>query len=177
MEKEPVRPSDGVARPEANAEIIATTNASRRGATPDKLSRLLRGDLDTIIVKALKKDPTERYTSVTALADDLRRYLRNEPINARPDTFAYRAAKFVRRNRLAVSLGTLAIVATAAGIVGTMIQTRTARAQRDLAMQQLQRRQAVSEFNEFLLSDTAPSGKPFTVWGSSGGRSTSLIMP
>jgi cell division protein FtsL len=101
---------------------------------------------------------------VTALADDLRRYLRNEPINARPDTFAYRAAKFVRRNRLAVSLGTLAIVATAAGIVGTMIQTRTARAQRDLALQQLQRRQAVSEFNEFLLSDAAPSGKPFTVW-------------
>src|SRR5438128_1295420 len=93
MEKEPVRPSDGVARPEANAEIIATTNASRRATTSDKLSRLLRGDLDTIIVKALKKDPTERYTSVTALADDLRRYLRNEPINARPDTFAYRAAK------------------------------------------------------------------------------------
>src|SRR5207253_4528816 len=117
MEEEPVRPSDGVARPEAKAEII-TTNASRRGATPDKLSRLLRGDLDTIITKTLKKDPTERYTSVTALADDLRRYLRNEPINARPDTFAYRAAKFVRRNRLAVSLGTLAIVATAAGIVG-----------------------------------------------------------
>src|SRR5207248_5399048 len=101
MEKEPVRPSDGVARPEANAEIIATTNASRRATTPDKLSRALRGDLDTIITKTLKKDPTERYTSVTALADDLRRYLRNEPINARPDTFAYRAAKFVRPNRLA----------------------------------------------------------------------------
>jgi eukaryotic-like serine/threonine-protein kinase len=50
---------------------------------------MLRGDLDTIVAKALKKKPTERYSSVTAFADDLRRYLRLEPISTRPDTIAY----------------------------------------------------------------------------------------
>jgi len=162
IEKEPTRPSEVVMPTDAQADITYD-NAARRTATPDKLSRLLRGDLDTIIGKALKKNPEDRYPSVTALADDLRRYLRNQPINARPDSFAYRAAKFVRRNRAAVAFSTLAVMATAAGVVGTLIQTRTARAQRDLALRQLLRRQAVNDFNEFLLSDAAPSGKPFTV--------------
>ena len=111
----------------------------------------------------MKKDPAERYFSVTALAEDLRRYLRNQPISARPDTLCYRTAKFVRRNRTAVALATLAILATAAGVVGTLIQARTAREQRDFALRQLVRAEATIEFNEFLLSDAAPSGKPFTV--------------
>ena len=142
---------------------ILATNATKRATTPDKLRRLLRGDLDTIVAKAMKKEPRERYSSVTAMADDLRRYLRNEPISARPDTLSYRAIKFVRRNRTAVVLATLAIVATAAGLVSTLMQARTARAQRDFALRQLVRAQSTIEFNEFLLSDAAPSGKPFTV--------------
>ena len=89
--------------------------AERRTTTPEKLSRSLRGDLDTIVVKTLKKDPRERYASVTALADDLRRYLGHEPISARPDTFVYRTRKFIRRNRMAVSLAVLALVAATAG--------------------------------------------------------------
>jgi serine/threonine protein kinase len=105
VDKEPTRPSETVTLTRTNEEI-ATTNAVRRSTTPDRLRRLLRGDLDTIIAKALKKEPTERYASVTALADDLRRYLKNEPINARPDTFTYRTTKFVRRNRTAVALAT-----------------------------------------------------------------------
>ena len=71
--------------------------------------RLLRGDLGTIAGKALKKNPRERYASVIALGDDLRRYLRHEPISARPDTLPYRAAKFVRRHRLAVAAAVVAI--------------------------------------------------------------------
>ena len=149
-------------RPRATGNIT-TTNAAKRATTPDKLHHLLRGDLDTILAKALKKDPCERYASVTALADDLRRYLRNEPISARPDTIAYRAAKFVRRNRTAVSLATLAIVATTGGLVGTLIQSRTARLERDFALRQVGRGAAPNDFHEFLLSDAAPSGKPFTV--------------
>jgi serine/threonine-protein kinase len=78
----------------------------------DKRRRLLRGDLDTIVRKALKKHPAERYASVSAMADDLRRYQRHEPIRARPDTMAYRAAKFVRRNRLSSA----AVVLTVAGL-------------------------------------------------------------
>ena len=162
FDTEPTRPSDVVARTNENAEA-ATHNAGLRATTPDKLSRMLRGDLGTIVAKALKKKPTERYSSVTAFADDLRRYLRLEPISTRPDTIAYRWAKFVRRNRKAVALATLAVAAMSAGLAGTLIQTRTARAQRDFALHQLRRAEAINEFNDFLLSDAAPSGKPFTV--------------
>ena len=161
VDTEPIRPSDVAASMQTNTKITAC-NAARRATTPYKLRRLLRGDLDTIVAKAMKKEPSERYSSVTALADDLRRYLRNEPISARPDTLAYRAARFARRNRTAVALATLAIVATAAGVVGTLIQTRTARAQRDFAFRQLLRSHEHDAFLEFLLSDAAPSGKPFT---------------
>ncbi|MFN7934622.1 MAG: protein kinase [Bryobacteraceae bacterium] len=88
---------------------------------------LLRGDLDTIIAKALKKDPRERYPSVTAFADDLRRYLANEPIGARADTFLYRAGKFVRRNRLAVAgvaVASVALMVTAAVAVSQAVDAR-----------------------------------------------------
>ena len=78
--------------------MTAAGDAGRRATTPERLRRLLRGDLDTIVAKALKKSPQERYPSVTALADDLRRYLAQQPISARPDTLAYRTAKFARRH-------------------------------------------------------------------------------
>jgi serine/threonine-protein kinase len=162
VDTEPTRPSDSVAPTRANGEIT-TTNATRRATTPEKLRRLLLGDLDTIVAKALKKNPQERYASVTALADDLRRYLRQEPISARPDTLAYRAAKFVRRNRTAVALASLAFAATIAGVTSTLVQARRAREERDFAFRQLSRAEAMNDLNRFLLSDAAPSGKPFTV--------------
>jgi len=162
VDTEPARLSDSVVSKRVDRKIISA-NAARRAATPDKLRRLLRGDLDTIVAKALKKEPCERYASVTAFAEDLRRYLRDEPIRARPDTFAYRAAKFVRRNRSAVALTTIAIAAIIAGLMGTLIQSRNARAERDFAFKQLSRAEAINDLNEFLLSDAAPSGQPFTV--------------
>jgi serine/threonine protein kinase/tetratricopeptide (TPR) repeat protein len=162
VDVEPIRLSDAVTPRSPDSEI-AVINAATRATTPDKLRRLLRSDLDTIVAKALKKEPKERYSSVTAFADDLRRYLRSEPISARPDTLAYRWTRFARRNRAAVVLTMLAVVATAAGLVGVVIQSRTARAERDFAFGQLSRAEAVNNLNEFLLSDAAPSGKPFTV--------------
>jgi tetratricopeptide (TPR) repeat protein len=125
--------------------------------------RVLRGDLDTIVAKALKKNPAERYPSAAALADDLRRYLRHEPISARPDSPGYHVARFVRRNRLAVALAATALVAAIAGVVGTLVQARTARIQRDFALNELARSEAVNDLNTLVLSDAAPSGKPFTV--------------
>jgi serine/threonine-protein kinase len=81
--------------------IIETEPPGVSQSAPTALKRQLRGDLDTIVGKALKKKPAERYPSVTAMAEDLRRHLRHEPIGARPDTVVYRATKFIRRNRLA----------------------------------------------------------------------------
>jgi eukaryotic-like serine/threonine-protein kinase len=127
VEMEPMRPSEVVRRSQDFKG--AARNARRRATTTDRLSRLLRGDLDTIIAKALKKEPARRYSSVTALADDLRRYLRNEPISVRSDPAAYRARKFVRRNRVAVVLVTIAVAVAASGVAGMTVQARWAREQ------------------------------------------------
>jgi serine/threonine protein kinase len=158
VDTEPTSPSDIVTTETANREET-TTNAARRTSTPDKLSRLLQGDLDTIIVKALKKDPRERYASVTALADDLQRYLRHEPIAARPDTLTYRAGKFVRRNRIVVVLASLAFLAAATGVTGTGVQARRARAQRDVAIRERDRGSRVTQFmiKMFKVSDPGES--------------------
>ena len=125
--------------------------------------RTLRGDLDTIAAKALKKAPSERYASVSAMADDLRRYLKHQPIAARPDSASYRAAKFVRRNRALVAIGSLAVMAIFAGLIGTVTQARRANDERDFAWRQVARAEAISDLNSFVLSDAAPGGKPFTV--------------
>jgi serine/threonine-protein kinase len=103
LELEPPRTSEAITSD--NSNVIA----ERRGTTPDKLRRGLRGDLDTIVGKALKKNPQERYVSVGGFANDLQRYLKHEPIGARPDTLTYRTAKFLRRNRTAVAFSAAAI--------------------------------------------------------------------
>ncbi len=86
--------------------------------------RHLRGDLDTVVLKAMHKEPSRRYASVTALADDIRRYLEGLPVAARPDTAIYRATKFVRRHRLGVA-ATAAVVASLA--IGVALAVREAR--------------------------------------------------
>lgn len=91
--------------------------------------RVLHGDLDTIVLQALRKEPTQRYPTAHALIDDLERALDGRPVSARPDTLRYRASKFVRRHRVAVAAAVLLILALIAGTVGTtvgMIRARRA---------------------------------------------------
>jgi serine/threonine protein kinase len=103
------------------------------------LQARLRGDLDSIVLKALKKSPAERYGAANAFAQDLERYLRQETVFARPDTARYRAGKFLRRNRLMVG-GTAAIVLTLlAGIAAALWQASAAR-------REAQRAEAVQNF-------------------------------
>ncbi|HKY31376.1 MAG TPA: protein kinase [Candidatus Polarisedimenticolia bacterium] len=137
--------------------------AHNRATTPARLAHMLKGDLDTIVAKAVKKDPRDRYAAVTALAEDLGRYLHRQPITARPDTVGYKAARFVQRNRLSVALATLAFATAIAGVTGVFVQARSARAQRDFAIAQLARAEAFNDLNQFVLTDAAPSGKPFMV--------------
>jgi eukaryotic-like serine/threonine-protein kinase len=114
--------------------------------------RLGLGDLDTVLGKALRKDPAERYQTVAMLDDDIARYLRQEPVSARPHSLSYRSAKFLRRHRGAVALGTM----VAALLVGTtafsVAQMREARRQRDLAVLQGKRADAQIQFQELLMS-------------------------
>jgi serine/threonine protein kinase/tetratricopeptide (TPR) repeat protein len=156
VETEPARLSTVITAARENAGVVETI-ASRRDSTPEKLARQLGGDLETIVSKALKKNPQERYGSVTAFAEDLSRYLRQEPISARPDSLAYRASKFVQRNRVAVVLGLLSLIAVSAGVAGTLIQARTARRQRDAALRERDRASRVTEFMTGIFKVSDPS--------------------
>jgi serine/threonine-protein kinase len=104
--------------------------------------RRLRGDLDTITLKALKKRPEERYPTVNALVEDIERFLTHRPVLAQPDTLRYRYAKFVRRNQVGVTAGAAVLVAILTGSVLALWQARAAR---------LEERRA-SEVKEFLAS-------------------------
>jgi len=160
---EPPRPSDVVTDTRGTTAEGVEASAERRGASPQALRRTLRGDLDNILRKALKADPADRYSTVTELAADLRRYLRNEPVSARPDTLAYRAQKFVRRNRGGVAAGLLMVLALVIAIAVTAWQAVEARRQRDLALYQQQRAEASNEFMSILLGEVGPSGKALTL--------------
>ena len=155
LELEPKSPSE-VVTPHTERTF---TSANNRSTTPDRLGHKLRGELDIIITKALKKNPDERYASVSALSEDLQRYFNNEPIHARPDTLTYRATKFVKRHRLAVSLAMGVLMAIVAGLIGTLVQARTARLQRDAAIRERDRANRVTDFmiNTFKVSDPAQS--------------------
>jgi serine/threonine protein kinase/tetratricopeptide (TPR) repeat protein len=76
-----------------------------RGVTQEQLTRQLRGDVDRIVLKSLEKEPQLRYSSAAAMADDVQRFLDGRPISAQPPRFGYRLGKFLRRNRLVVSVG------------------------------------------------------------------------
>ncbi len=99
-------------------------------ASPAKLARRLRGDLDNILLTALRHDPRRRYDSVERLAEDLRRHLASQPIVARPDTLGYRAAKFVARYRLGVAAACVIAVGLIAGQQIARREARVAEAQR-----------------------------------------------
>jgi serine/threonine-protein kinase len=166
VETEPPRMSEAVGRASTQAPERIATDAARRNTSPDRLRRQLKGDLDTIVAKALKKDPRERYASVGALADDVRRFLDHQPIAARPDAPAYRLAKFVRRNRLTVALSAAALAALAAGVFGTVSQARRATRQAVLAGDQAARAEAVSSFLIDVFNEAQPASpgrKPPTV--------------
>jgi non-specific serine/threonine protein kinase/serine/threonine-protein kinase len=98
-----------------------------------RLQKLLRGDLDNIVLKALHKDPKRRYASAELLAEDLRRYLAGRPVGARPDTLGYRATKFLKRNRLASVASSLIFLSLCAGIIATAHQNVQARRERSRA--------------------------------------------
>jgi len=122
-------------------------------SAPQDRRRILRGDLDTIVAKALKKNRDERYGSVSALADDLRRFLEKKPIAARRDTLRYRTTKFVRRHAWGVAV-TGAVALLLAGLVG-FYTARLAR-ERDRARLEAQKATQVSELLTGLLSGADP---------------------
>jgi len=139
-EEEPERPSTAVGRteqrmlPDGAVHTTTPESASRtREGTPEKLRRRLRGDLDNIILMALRKEPQRRYRSVEAFSEDIRQYLEGRPVTAHKATAWYRTGKFVRRHALGVGAAVAVFLfAVGFGVVTTVQSHRIAR-ERDKA--------------------------------------------
>ena len=128
----PPRPSDAVARRRTaeGSPTAATVSDARRPWLPQTT---LRGDLDGIVLMALRKEPDQRYPSVEALAEDIQRHRDGWPVRARPQALSYRAARFVARNRVAAAAAVLVALSLIAGLAGSLWQASLAREQRDRA--------------------------------------------
>ncbi len=122
--------------------------------TRPQLRRLYAGDLDNILAKALKKRPEERYSTVGALAEDLRRHLRHEPVSARPESWSYRATRFIRRHRAGVAAGAVAALSLVGATGFSLVQLRQARRQRDAAVAESRRKLAMADVQGVLAGDT-----------------------
>jgi len=122
------RPSHELLTREDRQEIAAA-----RSTTPDRLAHKLRGDLESILLKALRQEPDQRYGTAGQLADDLERYLEGRPVRARPDTWRYVAGKFMRRHALALSAMAGAFLLVAGLALGMHRQARKTAVERDRA--------------------------------------------
>jgi serine/threonine-protein kinase len=145
--QEPEKPSQVLVREEPHGPSLEKICAARR-ARPRELRRRLTGDLDTLVLTALRKEPQRRYPSIVELAADLDNHLRNLPIAARPDTMLYRTGKLARRHRLTVALAGAALLVIAA-LFGSVLQQRK-QARRD------QSREALA-----VLVDVSKSADPY----------------
>jgi serine/threonine protein kinase len=128
-EEEPPKPSTRI----STLGQMATTVSTQRKTDPKRLSQLCRGELDWIVMKCLEKDRTRRYETATSLAQDVERYLRDEPVQACPPSALYRLRKFARRNKRAlVTAALLGVVALAAvgGVAGSLGWAARDRAER-----------------------------------------------
>ena len=155
VETEPLRLS--AAARAASLPRLAESRAAARDTTPERLSRALAGDLETIVAKALKKRPDERYGSVAELAADLQRFLNHQPIAARPDAVGYRAARFVQRHRRSVTA-----VAVAGALVSGLVGFYTVQLsnERDRARIEAAKASKVSELLVGLLGGADPHRTP-----------------
>ncbi len=150
-EREPPRPSARLTTLDAQAR---STLAGRRQIDPRQISEHLRGELDWIVMKALEKDRTRRYETANAFAEDIQRYLDDEPVEACPPSAWYRFRKFARRNKGGVltAAGIAMLLLLAVGSMGWMVHDRGLQAKRS-ALERMLRQTKVKEQIELAISD------------------------
>lgn len=160
LDAQPERPSSVLRREEeikdSDGQPVHLTPeavATARGEHPESLRRRLSGDLDNIVLKALRKDPTRRYVSVAQFSEDIGRHLDGLPVIARKDTVGYRASKFVRRHRTGVAAVAAIFFLLIAGMITTTWQARVARSQRAIANQRFEDVRALANSLIFDLHD------------------------
>ncbi len=158
-EREPERPSSRALRPaaeQADTDAPPAQHAAARGVTPERLRRQLRGDLDAIVMMALRKAPRQRYGSAGHLGQDLERFLAGEPVEAHRGSQLYRAQRFIRRHRATVMTAGLVIFSLVAGTVAAVWQARSAGIERDRARSALRESEEVTDFLMALFQGTDP---------------------
>jgi tetratricopeptide (TPR) repeat protein len=175
-EVEPPAPSSRISKSEALPSL-----AANRQVEPARLSRLVRGDLDWIVMKALARERERRYDSAIGLGNDVERFLNHEPVSAGPPTAAYRLRKFVRRNRTRVTAAALVLLALVLGMIGTTLGLIEARRQRRQAEKGLAQVTKMNEILGSIFRDLDPNkaqkeGKPLSaVLGERLDRATAEI--
>ncbi len=142
--------------PKPSTQVRADA-ARDRGTGPERLQRRLRGDLDTIVLKALHREPERRYGTVEAFAEDVRRFLARRPILARPDSSWYRMRKLIERNKAVATASVLLVLALVAGFAATAWQADVARQRALEAEQQAQHAQQAQRFLISLFQASRPS--------------------
>ena len=128
-EQEPLRPSRAV-RDQSACEPGGSTAGDASDSKASRRKFALRGDMDAIVMMALRKEPERRYSSVEQFSDDIGRYLDGLPVRAHRDTVGYRASKFVRRHKTAVAATAVVVLAIVAGVIAALWQGRIARVER-----------------------------------------------
>ena len=147
----------------ARATLTADPGLASERLAPGAVQRRTRGDLDAIIARALRREPAQRYATAADFAADLRRFSGNFPVEARVQTRAYIAHKFAQRHWGGVLSAVLVLTVLVGSSIVTAFNLREVRRQRDFARTQLARTEALNDLNQYVLSDAAPSGRPFTV--------------
>jgi serine/threonine-protein kinase len=137
--------------------------AASGAATDTARKHELRGDLDAILNKALKKNPAERYATAEAFANDLERYFARQPVLARPDSSGYRLRKFVARNRVGLGVAAIVAIALIGATLVSLWQAHVADEQRNRALTLLARSEAVSDFVNVMLTEVATPDQPITI--------------
>jgi len=135
------------------AEVTPESVSAARSTRPERLERQLSGDLDNILLMALRKEPERRYNSVEQFAGDLRRHLASQPVTARPDTLRYRTSKFIERNRTAFVAAVLLLLSLVGGIVATSWEVHTANRERARAERRFQELRGLANSVLFELHD------------------------
>jgi serine/threonine-protein kinase len=154
------RPYDLSGKSPAEIERIVCHDdpAKPSDVAPERLRRRLRGDLDMIVLQALRKEKERRYPSAAALKQDLERFLRGRPVSARPDRASYRLRKFIGRNRIAMAAGTVTTFGLLASAGFSVGQMREAQRQRDAALLEARRQMAMTDVQSVLAGDSRAAG-------------------
>ena len=150
--------------------------AEKRGSTPPRLRRQLSGDLDNIVMMAMRKEPERRYGSVERLSADIDLYLRGMPVVARRDTWSYRAHKFVTRHTLGVTLSALFVLMLAGVAVNMYIQAERLRDERDRTRAQFERAEAERNRAERVSGFLVDLFRRSDPWESGGENATALEL-